>query len=177
MMQELYFYSDNLASPGLGGCFVKAGTSERTVLNEPPQFQVPRSLKGTPEALVIEWPDGITHRLSWRLLRDRCPCATCRTKTEKPPEAAGLLTVLSPREAQPLKVAGMRPVGNYAYAIEFNDGHNSGIFSWEYLYFLGSQQAALWQQYEQRLAAAGMTRDAVSVPAVAAAGGACGHHH
>jgi DUF971 family protein len=68
----------------------------------------------------------------------------------------------------------LEPVGNYAVQPTFSDGHDSGIFSWDYLYFLGTQQGELWQKYESRLAAAGMSRDA---PMTAAAAPACGHHH
>src|SRR5512134_4137318 len=56
-------------------------------------------------------------------------------------------------------IDGLEPVGNYAVQPHFSDGHDSGIFSWDYLYFLGSQQAELWQQYEERLAKAGASRD------------------
>ena len=55
----------------------------------------------------------------------------------------------------------------------FSDGHDTGIFTWAYLYKLGSQQAELMDQYQQRLADAGLDRDA---PMVAAQGGACGSH-
>ncbi|MEY2780481.1 MAG: hypothetical protein RL307_185 [Pseudomonadota bacterium] len=50
-------------------------------------------------------------------------------------------------------------VGNYAIRPQFSDGHDSGIFSWEYLHFLGDQSEQLWQQYEQRLQHAGRGRD------------------
>ena len=50
-------------------------------------------------------------------------------------------------------------VGNYAIRPQFSDGHDSGIFSWEYLHFLGDQAEPLWQQYEQRLQRAGRGRD------------------
>jgi DUF971 family protein len=50
-------------------------------------------------------------------------------------------------------------VGHYAVQPSFSDGHNSGIFSWDYLYNLGSQQEALWAQYEQRLKVASVDRD------------------
>lgn len=73
-----------------------------------------------------------------------------------------------------VELTALEPVGNYAVQPSFSDGHDSGIFSWEYLYFLGSQQQALWQQYEQRLAAAGADRDA-PMKAAAASGGSCGH--
>ena len=108
----------------------------------PIQIAAPRSLKGNATGLVIEWPDGVTHRLSWQLLRDRCPCATCRHLREQPPAPATLLPVLSPQEAQPLRVTAMRPVGNYAYSIEFSDRHNTGIYSLEFLRRLGEEGAA-----------------------------------
>jgi len=71
-------------------------------------------------------------------------------------------------------LTALQPVGNYAVQPTFSDGHDTGIFSWDYLYFLGSQQDELWQKYESRLAAAGMSRDA---PMTAASAPGCGHHH
>jgi DUF971 family protein len=59
------------------------------------------------------------------------------------------------------------PVGNYAVQPRFSDGHESGIFSWDYLYFLGSQQDRLWQDYTDRLKAADVERDAPMVPKAA----------
>ena len=73
-----------------------------------------------------------------------------------------------------VELTALEPVGNYAVQPTFSDGHNTGIFSWDYLYFLGSQQPALWKQYEERLAAAGAQRDA---PMGEAAGSSCGHKH
>ncbi|GAC1540390.1 MAG: hypothetical protein NVS2B4_19890 [Ramlibacter sp.] len=67
---------------------------------------------------------------------------------------------------------GLEPVGNYAVQPRFSDGHDSGIFSWDYLYHLGSQQDRLWADYERRLAQAGVGRDA---PMVAAGGHGCAH--
>ena len=103
--------------------------------------QVPVSLKGTDEALLIEWPDGVTHSLSWSFLRQRCPCAVCRDEQTAPPEPQELLPVLKAEEAQPIKATEMKPVGNYAYGINFNDGHNSGIYSLELLRRLGEETA------------------------------------
>jgi len=65
-------------------------------------------------------------------------------------------------------------VGHYAIQPRFSDGHDSGIFTWEYLYFLGEKQDELWRDYEARLAAAGATRD-TEMPPPAAPG--CGHSH
>ena len=73
-------------------------------------------------------------------------------------------------------VTALEPIGNYAVLPRFSDGHETGIFSWDYLYFLGSTQDDLWRQYEERLARAGASRD-VGTPAVAAPASSCGHHH
>ena len=102
-------------------------------------------LRGDAAALSLEWADGTVHRVTWRELRDRCPCATCaQVPVEKPVAASGfgLLPVLTFAETQPLKVLGMRPLGNYAYAIQFSDGHNTGIYSLDFLRSLGQEIAA-----------------------------------
>jgi DUF971 family protein len=59
-----------------------------------------------------------------------------------------------------VQLTALEPVGNYAVQPTFSDGHDSGLFSWEYLYFLGSQEDKLWADYETRVAAAGVSRDA-----------------
>ena len=56
-------------------------------------------------------------------------------------------------------VVDVSSVGNYAIRPHFSDGHDSGIFSWEYLHFLGDQADELWQRYAQRLQLAGRDRD------------------
>ena len=67
----------------------------------------------------------------------------------------------------------LEPIGNYAVKPVFTDGHESGIFSWDYLYFLGAEQNRLWEDYTRRLEAAGANRDA---PMVAAGGHSCSSH-
>jgi DUF971 family protein len=57
-------------------------------------------------------------------------------------------------------IAGIEAVGNYAILIRFDDGHDTGIFSWRYLYELGSGQDALWRDYEAALGKAGLKREA-----------------
>lgn len=64
-------------------------------------------------------------------------------------------------------ISGVAPVGNYGIQPTFDDGHESGIFTWETLYKLGSQQEALWAKYEERLVAAGVDRDAPMAPKAA----------
>lgn len=88
------------------------------------------------DEILIEWTDGLARRYSVKELRDGCPCATCKEKNANPP-VAEILTVLSPEEAKPLRISSMSPVGNYAYNIEFSDGHDSGIFTFEHLRELG----------------------------------------
>ena len=57
-------------------------------------------------------------------------------------------------------IAGIESVGNYAILIRFDDGHDTGIFSWRYLYEIGTKQAAMWSDYEAAVTKAGLTRDA-----------------
>ncbi len=88
--------------------------------------------------LRIDWSDGTVREYTVRELRDGCPCATCREKRSHP-QPAPLLPVLSAAETQPLAIRAMSPVGNYAYAIAFSDGHDTGIYTIEYLRELGRE--------------------------------------
>jgi DUF971 family protein len=56
-------------------------------------------------------------------------------------------------------ISELIPVGSYAVQINFDDGHDTGLYTWEYLYKLGENQAALWQDYLDRLAAVGASRE------------------
>ncbi len=56
-------------------------------------------------------------------------------------------------------ISGVVPVGSYAMQINFDDGHDTGLYTWEYLYSLGRDQAALWQDYLERIATAGASRE------------------
>lgn len=78
----------------------------------------------------IQWSDGKENLWDAWELRKLCPCATCKEKRggEKKVGIGKGLEVISLSEARPMRVEGMRPVGNYAYAIEFSDGHSSGLF-------------------------------------------------
>ena len=70
-------------------------------------------------------------------------------------------------------VVELESIGNYAVKPTFSDGHDSGIFSWDYLYRLGSDQAKLWDDYNRRLESAGAERD---TPMVVAADHSCSSH-
>ncbi|MDB5747745.1 MAG: 1-(5-phosphoribosyl)-5-((5-phosphoribosylamino)methylideneamino)imidazole-4-carboxamide isomerase [Massilia sp.] len=78
-------------------------------------------------------------------------------------------------------IRGVEPVGNYAVKPLFTDGHESGIFTWDFLYKLGSEYDALWQDYMARLHAAGFEGDSGREPGTVLPGapvrtGGCGGH-
>ncbi|HEX5471233.1 MAG TPA: DUF971 domain-containing protein [Lacipirellulaceae bacterium] len=89
--------------------------------------------------LRITWSDGQIREYSFRELRDSCPCATCREKRTAPPPSPLQLPVISAAEAEPIRITAMKPVGNYAYSIEFSDGHNTGIYTLDTLRQMGRQ--------------------------------------
>ena len=87
----------------------------------------PTRLKRDGDVLRIDWSDGVTTTVTWRDLRSQCPCAACGEIRAKPVDP---FKVLSPQEiaAGPPAPLAMRPVGHYAYQIDWNDGHASGIY-------------------------------------------------
>ena len=127
----------------------------------PPDITVHQATR----VLEIGFSDGRTFRIPFELMRVYSPSAEVQGHG---PGQEVLQT--GKRE---VTIVGLEPVGNYAVQPTFSDGHSSGIFSWDLLYHLGAEQDALWQRYEQRLAEAGMDRDA---PMPEAAGHACGSH-
>jgi DUF971 family protein len=119
---------------------------------------------GQSRVLEIAFSDGAQFRIPFELMRIYSPSAEVQGHG---PGQEVLQT--GKREVE---LINLEPVGNYAVQPSFSDGHDTGIFSWEYLYFLGSQQEQLWADYERRLAQAGASRDA---PMPAKAGQSCGH--
>jgi DUF971 family protein len=129
------------------------------------------TLRTQSRVLEISFDDGSDFSLPFELLRVYSPSAEVRGHG---PGQEVLQT--GKRDVQ---IVNLEPVGNYAVKPQFSDGHESGLYSWDYLYWLGKNQSQLWEDYLQRLEAAGYTReggrDAPMV--VAASGHACGHHH
>lgn len=75
-----------------------------------------------------------------------------------------------------VEIIDLQAVGHYALKPVFSDGHDSGLYSWDYLYRLGEEYDALWQRYLDRLQAAGASRDPADTPAPPAAAPGCAHH-
>jgi DUF971 family protein len=124
------------------------------------------TLHGASRVLEAGFADGSLFRIPFELMRVYSPSAEVQGHG---PGQEVLQT--GKRE---VGVQQMEPVGNYGVKPTFSDGHDSGIFTWDYLYFLGSQQDQLWADYEKRLATAGADRDA-PMAGKDQAGHACGH--
>jgi DUF971 family protein len=125
------------------------------------------TLHGQSRVLEIGFADGSVFRIPFELMRVYSPSA--EVQGHGPGQE-----VLQTGKRQ-VDIVSLEPVGNYAVKPTFSDGHESGIYSWDYLYFLGSQQGELWQDYERRLQEAGADRDAPMVTAAAGGGHSCGH--
>ncbi|HYG13513.1 MAG TPA: DUF971 domain-containing protein [Methylophilaceae bacterium] len=101
--------------------------------------------------LEVVFDDGVRGMLPCEFLRVYSPSAEVRG------HGAGQEVLQVGKEA--VNIVAIDPVGNYAVKLEFSDGHNTGLYSWDYLYDLTRHHAALWQEYLDRLAAAGHQRN------------------
>jgi DUF971 family protein len=100
-------------------------------------------LRRQSRVLEVTFDDGRTFSLPFEYLRVYSPSAEVRG------HGPGQETLqLGKHEVQLVRV---EPVGNYAVRLDFDDGHNTGLYTWPYLYELGMAHAARWQQYLERL--------------------------
>src|SRR5438094_9101984 len=136
-----------------------------------PSNPIPTEIKLHQASRVMElaFDDGANFRLPYEFLRVYSPSAEVRG------HGPGQETLQFGK--RDVTITEVEPVGHYAIRPKFSDGHESGIYSWDYLYELGARQEQLWQQYLARLAAAGASRDADSNAPAAAPAPACGHRH
>ncbi len=137
-----------------------------------PQTPSPTNLVVHQRSRVLEvgFADGRSFRIPFELMRVYSPSA------EVQGHGPGQETLQTGKREVGLDA--LDPVGNYAVQPRFSDGHDSGIYSWDYLYHLGVEQERLWNEYESRLTAAGIDRDApMGSGAGKGSGGSCGHHH
>jgi DUF971 family protein len=102
--------------------------------------------------LEVAFADGQRFQLPCELLRVYSPSAEVRGHGP----GQEVLQV----GKKDVSITAIEPVGQYALQLRFSDGHDTGIYSWDLLYDYGMRQRALWDDYLQRLAAAGATRDA-----------------
>jgi DUF971 family protein len=116
--------------------------------------------------LELAFPDGSSCLLPYELLRVYSPSA----EVQGHGPGQEVLQV----GKRDVIVTRLELVGHYGLKPEFSDGHDSGIYSWAYLRQLGERQDQLWQQYEQRLAEAGASRDTRPPQAEAPPAAACG---
>ncbi len=106
--------------------------------------------------LEIAFSDGSRFELSYEMLRVYSPSAEVRGHGPgQEVLQAGKRTV---------EIVSVEPSGNYAIQPTFSDGHGTGIYSWEYLYWLGENREKLWQDYLERLERAGASREPGPAP-------------
>ena len=118
--------------------------------------------------LEVAFHDGAHFRIPFELMRIYSPSAEV--------QGHGPGQEVLQTGKRDVVVTDITAVGHYAVQPRFSDGHDTGIYSWDLLYRLGSEQATLWQRYESRLQEAGVDRDAPMVKAGSAAVGACASH-
>lgn len=105
----------------------------------------PTALRREGDGLRIDWSDGVSTTVSWQVLRNHCPCATCNEERAKPPNPFKVLSAAEVAAGAPAPLA-MRPVGHYAYQIAWNDGHDSGIYPLDVLRALGESTNSISQE-------------------------------
>ena len=127
---------------------------------------IPKNIVVHQQSKVLEllYEDGNSYRLPFELLRVLSPSA------EVQGHGPGQETLQTGKRE--VLIVNIEPVGHYAVKPSFSDGHESGLYSWDYLRFLCDNQDQLWQEHLDKLAAAGLDRDAPMTNS----GHSCGSH-
>jgi DUF971 family protein len=109
----------------------------------PPDSPWPSEIRLNParDVVTVAFEDGSRFELRAEYLRVESPSAEVRG------HGGGPKTIL--RGKQDVKISGLEPVGNYAVRIGFDDGHDSGLYSWAYLHQLGAEKDRIWAAYVQ----------------------------
>jgi len=108
-------------------------------------------LKSEEKKLLVTFSDGYKFEFPAELLRVESPSAEVQGHN---PSQKQLIA-----GRRHVGIMGMEPVGNYAVRLNFDDLHDTGLFSWSYLYTLGLAQDAVWDNYVANLSAAGLSRE------------------
>ncbi|NQV46590.1 MAG: DUF971 domain-containing protein [Rhodospirillaceae bacterium] len=103
------------------------------------------------KALEVDFENGVTFSLPAELLRVESPSAEVQGHSPSQKK------VVAGRRH--VGIIGVEPVGNYAVSLQFDDLHNTGIYSWDTLYQFGENQDAIWQGYLKELEKAGLSRE------------------
>ena len=126
------------------------------------------TLHSASRVFEIEFEDGVSFKLPFEFMRVHSPSAEVRG------HGPGQGTLQAGKRN--VMITEVQPIGHYAIQPLFSDGHASGIYSWDYLYELGVNQARLWDEYLSQLEAAGASRDSSAAPSAALKSPGCGHH-
>ena len=119
-------------------------------------MSVPSKIKFHKQSQLLELAWGTeSFQLSAEYLRVHSPSAEVR--------GHGMGNEVLQFGKKDVRILNLEPVGNYALKISFDDGHDSGLFHWNYLKELSEQQEAKWQDYLDRLSKAGKSREAQSI--------------
>jgi DUF971 family protein len=127
--------------------------------------------------LTVAFEDGARFELPAEYLRVTSPSAEVQGHTPEERKTIG--------GKRDVAIVAVEPVGNYAVRLVFDDRHDTGIYSWDYLYWLGAERDRLWQEYLDRMQEAGASRDPADNPALpkeggcgsgGCGGGSCGSH-
>jgi|SRR5262245_21780750 len=128
---------------------------------------IPTEIKLHQKSRLMEltFGDGRRFELSYELLRVYSPSAEVR--------GHGSGQEILQTGKKNVDILSVEPVGSYAIQPQFSDGHNTGIYSWDYLYDLGVNRERLWRDYLERLERAGASREIADAQQPPPRGGAC----
>jgi len=101
--------------------------------------------------LEIDFEDGKSFSIPAELLRVESPSAEVQGHSPEQKKVVG--------QRRHVNIMKITPVGNYAVALKFDDLHDSGIYTWDFLYNMGTNQDTIWANYLKELEAAGLSRD------------------
>ena len=122
------------------------GTANTTMNDTPVTIR----LRKTSCQITLEYEDGTSFDLPFEYLRVYSPSAEV--------QGHGLDQGVLQTGKENVRVTSIEPIGHYALRFVFDDGHDTGLYTWEYLYELGAQQDEKWRAYLSRLKAAGYDR-------------------
>jgi len=122
--------------------------------NTPPPSEI--KLRQKSRLMELAFSDGSRFELSYELLRVYSPSAEVRGHGP----GQEVLQV----GKRDVDISSLEPSGSYAVQPTFSDGHSTGIYSWDYLYWLGKNRETLWREYLERLEQAGASREPGPAP-------------